>query len=200
MTKSLQTVGIVFAFALAASAIVRAQEKPAAAPAKPAPAVVTPLKVLVVVSRFQGEKKISSLPYSLSVTAGSRATLRMGAQVPIMMITAAPAPIKGPDGNAIPQVGPIQYRDIGTNIDCNVSRPTEDGRFQIEITIDDSSLYADGPAGANNTLPPGNPSFRAFRASDSLLLKDGQTAQFSTATDKVSGETVKVDVTLAVMK
>jgi len=31
-------------------------------------------------------------------------------------------------------------------------------------------------------------------------LKDGQTAQFTTATDKVTGESVRVDVTLTVVK
>ena len=37
----------------------------------------------------------------------------------------------------------------------------------------------------------GLPSFRSFRASDAMVLKDGATAQFTTATDKVSGETVR---------
>jgi hypothetical protein len=32
------------------------------------------------------------------------------------------------------------------------------------------------------------------------MLKDGQTAQFTTATDKVSGDVIKVDVTLTVVK
>ena len=60
-----------------------------------------------------------------------------------------------------------------------------------------TSVYPDEKA-ANGS--PGNPSFRSFRANDSMMLKDGQTAQFTAATDKVSGETVKVDVTLTVVK
>jgi hypothetical protein len=35
---------------------------------------------------------------------------------------------------------------------------------------------------------------------DSTLLKDGGTSQFTSAVDKVSGEIVKVDVTLNVVK
>jgi len=193
VTKHLQTIALVFAFALASSVIVRSQEKPAAAAPKPA-AAVTPLKVSVVVSRFQGEKKLSSLPYTLSVNAGSRASLRMGAKVPVMMITAK-SPVEG-----VPMVGPIQYQDVGTSIDCNVSAPQDDGRFRLEITIDDSSVYGDTPATTDNKPAAGNPSFRSFRASDSMVLRDGQTAQFTTATDKVSGEVVKVDVTLTVVK
>jgi hypothetical protein len=194
VTKHLQTIALVFAFALASSVIVRSQEKPAPAAPKPAAAAVTPLKVSVIVSRFQGEKKLSSLPYTLSVNAGSRASLRMGAKVPVMMITAK-SPVEG-----VPMVGPIQYQDVGTSIDCNVSTPQDDGRYRLEITIDDSSVYGDTPATTDNKPAAGNPSFRSFRASDSMVLRDGQTAQFTTATDKVSGEIVKVDVTLTVVK
>ena len=194
MTKHLQTIALVFAFALASSVIVRSQEKPAPAASKPAPVAVTPLKVSVVVSRFQGEKKLSSLPYTLSVNAGSRATLRMGAKVPVMMMMTANMP------KDLPQGGPVQYQDVGTSIDCNVSGVQDDGRFRVEITIEDSSVYGEGPNPTDNKPPPGNPSFRSFKASDSMVLRDGQTAQFTTATDKVSGEIVKVDVTLNIVK
>jgi hypothetical protein len=187
-------IALVFALALASTAVVRAQDKPAAPPAKPAQSTVTPLKVTVLVSRFQGEKKLSSLPYTLSVNAGSRATLRMGAKVPVMMITSANVP------KDVPQVGPVQYQDVGTDIDCMVWTAQDDGRYRLEITISDTSVYGDGPAATDNKPAPGNPSFRSFRATDSMLLRDGQTAQFTTATDKVSGEIVKVDVTLTVVK
>ena len=92
MTKHLPMIALVFAFALASSVIVRTQEKPAPPAPKAALAAVTPLKVSVVVSRFQGEKKLSSLPYTLSVNAGSRGTLRMGAKVPVMMMMTANMP------------------------------------------------------------------------------------------------------------
>jgi hypothetical protein len=194
VTKHLQTIALVFAFALASSVIVRTQEKPAPADPKPAAAAVTPLKVSVIVSRFQGEKKLSSLPYTLSVNAGFRASLRMGAKVPVNMMITANMP------KDFPQGGPVQYQDVGTSIDCSVSGVLDDGRFRLEITIDDSSVYGDGPTPTDNKPAPGNPSFRSFRATDSMVLRDGQTAQFTTATDKVSGEIVKVDVTLNIVK
>jgi hypothetical protein len=194
VTKYPQTIALVFAFALASTAVVRTQEKPAAPAAKPAQPTATPLKVTVLVSRFQGEKKLSSLPYTLSVNAGSRATLRMGAKVPVMMIMTANVP------KDLPQGGPIQYQDVGTDIDCMVWTAQDDGRYRLEITISDTSVYGDGPTPIDNKPTPGNPSFRSFRATDSMVLRDGQTAQFTTATDKVSGEIVKVDVTLTVVK
>jgi len=44
------------------------------------------------------------------------------------------------------------------------------------------------------------PTIRTFTSSFSLLLKDGQTAQHTAATDPVSGEVLRVDVTLAILK
>jgi len=193
VTKHLQTIALVFAFALASSVLVRTQEKPAPPAPKPAPAAM-PLKIQVLVSRFQGEKKLSSLPYTLSVNAGSRASLRMGAKVPVMMMMTANVP------KDFPQGGPVQYQDVGTSIDCSVSTVQDDGRFRLEITIEDSSVYGDPPNPTDNKPAPGNPSFRSFKATDSMVLRDGQTSQFTTATDKVSGEIVKVDVTLSVVK
>jgi len=204
VTKHRQTLAIIVAFALAPTAVVRTQDK-AASP--PSGGSATPLKVQVVISRYQGEKKVSSLPYALSVTGGGggvdraitgpefvgRANLRMGTKIPVMMVT--PAPVV--DGQKPPQVGPIQYQDVGTNIDCAVWAMA-DGRFRVEVSIDDSSVYPDEKDTPG--VVRGSPSFRSFRASDAMLLKDGATGQFTTATDKVSGEVVKVDVTLTVVK
>jgi len=199
VTKHLSIVALVFAFALATAAVAAAQDKPApqtvppAAPRRVEPPLI-PLKLQILVSRYQGEKKISSLPYNLSVTAGSRGSLRMGAKVPVMMLMMTNVPKDAPAG------GPVQYQDVGTSIDCTVMQPTEDGRFRVEITIDDNSVYGDESKPGTNAPPPGNPTFRSFRASDSMSLKDGQTAQFTAATDKVSGEIVRVEVTLTVVK
>ena len=60
--------------------------QPAGARKTPAP---IPLKVTVVLSRFQGEKRMSSMPYVLGVMAsgwgaGPKTTLRMGVDVPVM--------------------------------------------------------------------------------------------------------------------
>jgi len=172
--------------------------------------MASPLKIQVVISRYQGERKISSLPYLLSVTGGAgsnvdrstggrgflgRANLRMGTKVPVMML-AQPSP-DGKAGPGAPMASPIQYQDVGTNIDCSVWA-LEDGRYRLEISIDDSSVYPDEKEAPSATK--GAPSFRSFRVGDSTLLKDGGTSQFTSAVDKVSGEIVKVDVTLNVVR
>ena len=158
------------------------------------PKTIVPVRVQVVISRYQGDKKVSSLPYTISVNANDRgaSTLRMGAQVPIVSYRTPPA-----DSKDAP-LPTIQYRDVGTNIDCSAST-LDDGRFRVAITLDDSSVLADEPA-AQQGLANGRPSFRSFRISETMLLKDGQATQFTTATDKLNGEVVKVDVTLTVVK
>ena len=198
MTKNLQVLTLLLAFALPSTALAASQDKPAAPPPEAKAGPQTPIKVQVVLSRFQGEKKISSFPYTLSVTGRpdpngfiGRANLRMGAKVPVAANTFAPAI----DGKQ--PITSYQYQDVGTAIDC-LAWATADSRFRLEITIDDSSVYPDEKDTPG--VMKGIPSFRSFRASDSMLLKDGSSAQFTAATDKVSGEVVKVDVTLTVVK
>jgi hypothetical protein len=47
---------------------------------------------------------------------------------------------------------------------------------------------------------PSHPSFRSFHAAFDLLLRDGQSAQYATATDPVNGEVTKLDLTMNVVK
>jgi Bacterial type II and III secretion system protein len=189
--KNYLAVAAVLLVALAAPG--RAQEqKPAAGATVSVPSA---LKVQLVLARYQGDKKMSSLPYTLNVIVtdpvrpSGRANIRLGTQVPITTMAR-----QSGDANA-PMVPTVQYRDVGTNIDCIVTG-LEDGRFKLDITVEDSSVETAPGSGGNNT----NPAFRSFRTNASLLLRDGQSAQHSTATDKVNGEVWKVDVTLAVVR
>ena len=198
MTNSLQRLALVFALALGSTALAQAQEKPAAPSTPKAGTAITPVKLQIVISRYQGEKKVSSMPYTLSINARednaagpSHASLRMGAKVPVVMMAMTNVPKDAPQG------GPIQYQDVGTNIDCDATMMA-DGRFKVQITVDDTSVFPDDQP--TSAATKGSPSFRSFRASDAMILKDGQTSQFTTATDKVSSETVRVDVTLTVVK
>ena len=199
MTNSLQRLALVSALTLGSTALARAQEKQATpSPQQRAAVTITPVKLQIVISRYQGEKRVSSMPYNLSINARddnapgpSHASLRMGAKVPVVMMAMANVPKDAPQG------GPIQYQDVGTNIDCDATM-LADGRFRVQITVDDTSVFPDDQP--TSAATKGSPSFRSFRASDAMILKDGQTSQFTTATDKVSSETVRVDVTLTVVK
>ncbi len=195
MTKHLTGLTLAVAVALSAGGATHAQQPTVAGPAPASPTKEGALlKVQVVISRYQGEKKISSQPYSLSVTAnGPRGTLRMGTQV---AVPTGPLP-SGPDGKAAPVIS-YNYKDVGTSIDCT-ARALDDGRYRLELSISDNSVAADDQG--SQTFMKGVPQFRNFQiAGETAVLRDGQSAQLTTATEKVTGETVKVDLTLTVAK
>ena len=172
--------------ASAFSAALRAQEQPAAQGS-------TPLQVQIVISRYQGDKKVSSLPYTLSIHENNRKTsLRMSSDIPIVStMIASPASPK-----AAPPQSSYQYRSVGTMIDCTAN-PSPGNQYRLALEIEDSSVYPDDQA---RTPKGGVPTFRSFKLSNTLLLKDGQSTQLTSASDKVSGEVLKVDVTLTVVK
>jgi hypothetical protein len=155
---------------------------------------IIPIDIEGVVSRYQGDKKTSSLPYFLAVNAAERqekTSLRMGASVPVPTTVFTPAG----DGKPNP-VTSYSYQDISTNIDCS-ARPLADGRFAVTIQVGEKSIVeSSGTPGA----VAGAPVIRNFSSSNNLVLRDGQTRQFTAAADRVTGEVVKVDVTLKIAK
>ena len=195
---------LVLALALAGSALTPAvaQDKPQAAaptaqPATSSSARQVPLKVQLTLSRFMGEKKISSTPYMLGVLSNSQKTsLRMGVQVPVA--TTVYGPKDGPA--SIPQSS-YSYRDVGTNIDCQ-AQDVGNGLFSLAMMIEDSTIQLDkSPESAEEKkMVRDVPAFRSFRASFAMVLRDGQTMQYASATDPISGEVMRIDVTLALAK
>ena len=159
-----------------------------------------PLSIDVVVSRYQGEKKISSLPYVLAVNTNDNAPggvcqLRMGASVPVPSIV---APAGNPGGPVGPMPGPVSYRDIGTNIDCT-ARIVDEGVYQLRLNIEDTSIYTNAQDAGTPTVGQ-MPIFRTFRSTNTLVLRDGQTRDVTAAADRVNGEVIRIAVTLRVVK
>ena len=151
-----------------------------------------PIKVQIVFTEFDGDKKISSMPYSFVVIADEKiggyysTTLRTGVRVPIELDS---------------KEQKITYLDIGSNIDCGI-RTEEDGRFHLYLTFDRSALYPNKSTEGEKLVanPGGQPLVRQFRASENLILKDGQTSESLLSTDPHSGHTLRVSVTINVQK
>jgi hypothetical protein len=187
---------------LLAFIVLAAAQTPAPPPER---RVETPLRVQLTISTFEGEKKISSVPYTLSVTAvtGSQpklSQLRMGTKIPLP--STKPVTVDGkPIAEAMPGLptggAPVTYREIGTNIDCS-AWVGEGGRYELQITVEDSSIPREDAARAAKTQEP--PMIRSFRLSNRVILRDGQSTQFTAATDRITGETVRIDVTVSVAK
>ena len=153
-------------------------------------ASIVPLKVTIVLSKYQGEKKTASEPYELSLrTDGNKASIRMATQMP-----AEPAP-PPPPGAARPAPRPNPF----TNIDCSATS-LDSGRYAVTVTIEDSSIYEDNQRNADGSKTERTRSVRMFRTTNALVLRDGQSTEFTAATDKSSGQVIKAAVTLTVVK
>jgi Bacterial type II and III secretion system protein len=146
---------------------------------------ITPVKVAVVWAEFDGDKKVKSLPYILTVNAGSNreyqlSKIRVGTKVPIHT---------GKDGA-------LQYIDVGTNIDCRVSK-VDDGSYRLELVVERSWVESEVNPGAGDFKEP---IIRQFRTETVISLRDGQTTECTVATDPVSGRVSKIEVSLSVLK
>ena len=155
------------------------------------------LKVQLVVSRYSGEKKIGSAPYILSVVANDndKTSLRMGVDVPVPQSVFSP-PKAGENASA--PVTSYSYRSVGTNIDC-AARTVDGVLFKLDLGVSDASVFIPDKQSTPSGLA-GIPAFRSFTSTFNVLLKDGQTTQHTSATDSISGEVLRVDVTLTVLK
>ena len=163
-----------------------AQEKPAEKPRKPAGAA---LKVQVVYSRFQGDKKVSSMPYTLLVTADEKPTfVRFGVQIPIQTM--------------VQNQSMTTFKDASTNLDCS-AETLPDGRYKLALQVEQSSLFmtdAERRAVGGPSAVASVPLLHSFRSSNVLYLRDGQSTQYVAAADPTNGELLKVDVSLAVLR
>ena len=170
----------------------------AAKPAEPRPRPEL-LRVQIVLSRLQGERKIASVPYTLLLTSdGRKARLRMGVEMPV----AVGVGVQQEQGK--PALAPIQYRNVGTSIDCWME-DKKDGLYQLSLNVESSSVFAPTEArtsvGLSDAgLAPNQPLFRTFNVGLNPTLRDGQSVQTVASTDPVTGEVVKIDVTMNVVR
>lgn len=151
-----------------------------------------PLKVQVIVSEFDGNQKIGSLPYTIRTVATDfknrrREYLRFGVRIPVSVSS-----------------GQFQYQDVGTDIDCQAFTRDND-QYYLDINIERTSVMAASagketdwkPAEAN---PGMQPLLRRFQDEFALVMRDGQSMEGVSAVDPATGHVLKVDVTLNVVK
>jgi hypothetical protein len=179
----------------------RAQEPPAGK-AGSKPSAMVPVRVQVVIARYRDDKVLNSMPYMLTVNATESADrlqdtarVRMGMEVPMPAVVLAPSDGKPAPSTATAQAS--QFRAFGTKIDCSVQIIGE-GRYRVNLTIEESTLYSDEDR--SRMTSGATPVLRSFQFTDVLLLKDGQSEQVTAAPDRMSGEVVRVNATLSVLK
>ena len=165
-----------------------AQDKPDKPEEKRRPTPV-PVRLQVVFSRYQGDKKVASVPYTLAINANERTThLRMGIEMPVRVESSKDGPAS------------MQYKNVGNSVDCGADS-LDETRFRVSCSIEQSSVYsAAGESPKISETMAGPPIFRTFKCDAAVILRDGQTLQYTAGTDPVSGEVLKVDLTLNVLK
>jgi hypothetical protein len=150
------------------------------------------LKVQVVFTEYEGDKKLKSLPYSFLVTTHTRDTwpeakIRVGSRVPVYT------------GG---EHGSMTYMDVGTNIDCRAEAVAE-GQYRIYLNLERSWVEGDVMVTVEKATPPQafrEPVVRQYRTELSPILKDGQSVETSLATDPLSGKIVKIEVSVSLIK
>ena len=159
-----------------------AQDKPSASSTE------TPLKLQVVMTRYDGEKKVSSMPYTTLINASEPGAkplpkeMTMGVQVPLTV-----------QANNVPT---IVFKDVGVSIK-GTATSVGGGRYRLTLFVEQAFVAVDPPSRTGVTA---GPVLRTFRDIVDVVLRDGQTTQTSSATDPITGEVLKVDLALAVVK
>lgn len=150
------------------------------------------LRVQVVFTEYEGDKKLKSLPYSFLVTTHTRdawpeAKIRVGSRVPVYT------------GG---EHGSVTYMDVGTNIDCRAEAVAE-GQYRVYLNLERSWVEGDVLVAVEKANPPQafhEPVVRQYRTELSPVLKDGQSVETSLATDPLSGKVVKLEVSISPVK
>lgn len=159
------------------------------------------LKLQITVSRYMGTNKVSSQPYALSLVPGESGSIKVGVEVPVPSAytnpnrpdNAAAAP-----GTSSPQPS-FTFQQVGTQIDGNATLQP-DGRYKLRLTVTERSALPAAQGTEQGARVSNVPSFRNVVFASTIFLGDAQSTQFSSGSDKVTGEVFKVDVSLDVVK
>ena len=160
------------------------------------PSLGSTLKVTVVLSRINGQKKIASLPFVLLMTpTEDRTSVQMSSSVPVPTTTMVQGSAASPGGT----VQSYSYQNIGTNMQAS-AKELAGGQFAVSLTISDSQILTDATGAMLPDSTKGLLKTQSFTSTVRLPLKDAQTISYDAATDKLTGDIVRVEVTLNIMK
>ena len=180
------------------SPTVLAQDKPKTDDKTKVEVPTTPIKVQIVFTEFEGDKKIKSLPYVMYMNAPNSSELRAGW-------------VKFRIGSRLPvYVGKneMQYMDVGTNVDAR-SAYTGDGHVLLQMTLERSWVEGEVSvpmmrSDSSTSDPSGGhfqePIVRGFKSELDLKLREGQPVESNMATDPISGKVLKVEISFTVVK
>jgi hypothetical protein len=157
-----------------------AQEAPAKAPGATKPPGKR-LRVQFQETRVRGESTTATRATMLALHADAEAAnISVGSQVPIS--------VAGREATT------TLMKNVGVQGRAKVET-LPDGRYRLSAHFEESSLL---PPGGGAVVTSGdNPILLVVRGESTLVLREGETVPFASAVDPVTGEVVRVDVTVA---
>jgi hypothetical protein len=159
--------------------------------AEPLEAPGASLELQVKVDRYQEDELLASSPQTLRLIAdGGHARVISGVEMPVWTMAN--------------DTLTTAFKDFGDSVSCK-ARSVARGRFELPCEVERYAPIGAG-AGWSTSGPPATsfplgdkPEMSMFGAHTTLVLGDGETARWTTATDPVTGHTVKVEGTLKVL-
>jgi len=178
-----------------------AQDKQKAEDSQKTEARTTPVKLQIVFTEFEGDKKVKSLPYTLYINAPDAPEWKSSSFVKLRVGSRVPVYTGGTTGN-------MTYLDVGTNLDARAAYPS-DGHLLLQMKIERSWVEggvsvpvakSDGSASEASSGHFQEPVIRQFVSEFDLKLREGQSVESTMATDPTSGKVLKVDVSFTIVK
>jgi hypothetical protein len=175
-----RTVAIgLWATLLAAVPTTWSQEAPAKAPEATKPPGKR-LRVQFQETRLRGESTTATRATTLALHADAEAaSISVGSQVPIA--------VAGKDATT------TLMKNVGVQGRAKVES-LPDGRYRLNAHFEESSVLA--PSGGAAVTSGDNPILLVVRGESALVLREGETVPFASAVDPVTGEVVRVDLTV----
>jgi Flp pilus assembly secretin CpaC len=177
-----KTIGIGMGAALLAMAPVGLGQAQEAKPAEAEKAPGKRLQVRFQETRLRGETTTATRAYSLVLHADAGwASVFVGSQLTITM--------------AAKETPTTNFKNAG--VEGRVRAETlPDGRYRLDARFEEASVLGEGGV-ADARVTAGNPILRVVRGESRLTLREGETAPFASAADAVTGELVRIDLTVS---
>jgi hypothetical protein len=160
----------------------------------------TQLRVRVELLRYRDERLLTRQPYTFLVSELKPTRVRMSVRMPVVTSSAGSA---SEDSKLVPTTS-FTYQDVGTSLDCS-ARALSNGKYQLSLAVEGSSVYTLGlpmpeSPGAEFRSPEGRPLFRTFSVQLDPILRAGETTEMIAATDPATGEMLKIELELDIVK
>ena len=171
----------------------KTEGKEAAAPEQRKPKISV-CRLDYKVYELENGKRTNSRSYTMfTKSLRDRVRLRTGNRVPIRTAFTDP--------NNIAASVPVQYQDVGLNIDSSVDEQGE--KLLVTTTLDISSIAPNETAGSSVSTSTGstfryldNPVFRTLRLEDATLATPGKPALVGAIDDVTSNHRYEIEVTV----